>query len=74
MANKRNGFGPVGRWSVVILAGLVLYFAAEYAADAAGWQETAGRTVAIGAAVGLVVGALAGRFGLIGGGGDDGDT
>ncbi|MEL6550368.1 MAG: hypothetical protein AAFQ54_09005 [Pseudomonadota bacterium] len=75
MADRKNGqgaFGPVGRWSIVILAGLVLYFAAEYAADAAGWEETAGRTVAIGAMVGLVVGGLAGRFGLIGGD-DDGD-
>ncbi|MEL7300951.1 MAG: hypothetical protein AAFM92_11260 [Pseudomonadota bacterium] len=73
--DRQGALGPVGRWSIVILAGLVLYFAAEYAADAAGWEETAGRTVAIGAMVGLVVGGLAGRFGLIGGDddGDDGD-
>ncbi|MEO0486282.1 MAG: hypothetical protein AAF092_10260 [Pseudomonadota bacterium] len=58
--------GIVARWSAVIVTGVVLYMAATYAADALGWADGMGRTLGLGAGVGLFVGGLAGALGLIG--------
>ncbi|MEL6691136.1 MAG: hypothetical protein AAFP28_12550 [Pseudomonadota bacterium] len=56
----------VTRWSLVIIVAVVLYMGAEWLADMAGWAESMGRTLGIGAGVGLTVGALAAALGLVG--------
>ncbi|MEM1373241.1 MAG: hypothetical protein AAGF78_02535 [Pseudomonadota bacterium] len=58
--------GPVARWSIVIVVGVILYMGATYVADLSGWQPGMSRTLMIGMGIGLPLGGLAAALGLVG--------